>query len=513
MLKDLSKSKIFLYGCFVFILGVGIVSFLPTQALKYDIYFFICLVGCLIIVILFWKNKRITLVALMGAILFLAFWRYSVNLNINSPDKIWYYNGQTIAFRGIVNDEPDIRENNVKLEILVEKLTPPRPSPYEGEGEIEISGKVLITTDLYPKYNYGDELKIVCRLEAPEEFQGFAYDKYLARFDIYSVCYYPKIELLNFGQGNIIYDNIFRFKDNLRIIINHGLTEPEASLARAVMLGDKRAISDDLRDVFSKIGISHIVAISGMHISILSAGVMYLFLGIGLSKKKSFYLACVFLIFYIIMIGAPASAVRAGLMGFLILLALNSGRLSNTTNSLFFVSALLLIINPRLFRDDIGFQLSFLAVGGIVYFFPIIDDYLEKIKIPKLWGIRSVIVITISAQITTLPIIVKNFSIVSIVSPVSNLFILWTLPFLMVAIIFGIALSSIFSSLSPVFFLPTRLLLDYIIKVSQFFMRVPHSYFEVNYIWLGWILFYYFFLFYLYKKLSSRRKSGTIKAR
>jgi len=441
----------------------------------------------------------------LGAILFLAFWRYSVILNINSPDKIWYYNGQAVTLQGIVNDEPDIRENNIKLEVASTLLSTSISSKRN------VKGKVLITTDLYPEYNYGDELKIICQLEAPEEFQGFAYDRYLARFDIYSVCYYPNIELLNSRKGNVVYDNIFKFKDILRNLVNRGLSEPEAGLARAIILGDKRAISDDLRDIFSKVGISHIVAISGMHISILSAGAMYLFLGIGLSRKKSFYLSCIFLIFYIIMIGAPASAVRAGLMGFFVLLALNIGRLSNITNSLFFVASLLLVINPRLLRDDIGFQLSFLAVLGIVYFFPIIDNWLEKIKIPKLWGIRNIVILTISAQITTLPVIVKNFSIISVVSPISNLFILWTLPFLMVAIIFGIFLSLIFSSLSPVFFLPAGILLDYIVKVSQFFERFPHSYFEINYLWLGWFVLYYFFLFYLYKKLFSQAKNGIIK--
>ena len=511
MFSQLSKSKIFLYSCIVFIIGIAIASFLPERILEYDIYYFTCWVSFLVLLILFWKNKKLRFIALFGAVLFLAFWRYSISFIPATPDKIWYYNGQVVTLEGVVSGEPDIRQNNVKLEVTLLRLG------FGGQGSEKlesinqsVDGKILVTTNLYPEYNYGDRLEITCELQAPEQFQGFAYDRYLARFDIYSVCYYPRIELLSSDRGNFIYEKIFKLKNKFRKIINYSLGEPEASLGRAITLGDKRGISSNLREIFSKAGISHIVAISGMHISILSAGVMYLLLGLGLSRKYSFYFASIFLVFYIIMIGAPASAIRAGLMGFLVLLALNIGRLNKITNSLFFVATLLLLINPSLLRDDIGFQLSFLAVAGIVYFFPILESAFEKMKIPKFKGVRSILLVTISAQITTLPIIIHNFSIVSVISPVSNLLVLWCLPFLMVFIIMGIVLSLILPSLGVVLFLPARLILKYIVWISELLIQIPYSFLEVSYIWPGWFWLYYIFLFWLVIKLSRKNKNGII---
>ena len=487
-----------------FIAGIAVASFLPIQVAQNDLWWFGAMVGCGVAVVLFWKKvtegeqiegetinegetpaSRLHLWFLFGLFLFLGLWRYAIALPANTPDKIWHYNGQTITVIGVVSNEPDLRQRNVKLEVRSEKL----------EGVGAVSGKILVTTNLYPSYNYGDKLQITCKLQAPEKFSGFAYDRYLARYDIYSVCYYPTLtpnpSPTDAGEGNWLYKKIFHYKNKLRGIIDYGLSEPEASLARAIILGDKKGIPDDLRERFSQAGISHIVAISGMHISILAVVLMGMLLAIGLSRKKAFWLAGLFLIFYIILIGLPASAMRAGLMGFLVLWAMNLGRLNKLTNSLVLAATILLLINPKLLRDDIGFQLSFLAVLGIAYCYPILDKWFDKIKAPKMKGVRDIFNVTIAAQIFTLPIIALNFSQVSIVSPISNLLVLWALPVLMITSLAAIGLSLIFSSFAFVFFLPAWLLLKYIVIVVGWLTKLPYAYVEIDYLWWGWVIVYY----------------------
>lgn len=441
----------------------------------------------IVFLILFWKNKFIRISALAGLFLFLAFWRYAIGLPENLPDKIWYYNGETATIIGRIISEPDARQNNIKYIVDVKMFGRDEAMPRL----YNISGKILITTNLYPRYNYGDELEIICELQTPEPFNNFSYDRYLARYDIYSVCYYGNIKLIRRGQGNLFYEKIFNLKNKLREIIDFGLSEPGASLARAIMLGDKKGIPDELREKFSQTGVSHIMAISGMHISILAALVMAMLLGIGFWRKHAFYFAAAFLIIYIILIGLPASAMRAGLMGFLVLWALNLGRLNKLANSIVLAGAILLLINPRLFRDDVGFQLSFLAVFGIAYIYPLLDSFFDKIKITKLKGVRDVFNITIAAQIFTLPIIALNFSQISTVAPLTNLLIIWTLPILMVAILGALFLSFIFPALSFLFFLPAKIILDYIIFIVDFLFRAPYAYVEVDYFWPGWIVLYY----------------------
>jgi competence protein ComEC len=316
------------------------------------------------------------------------------------------------------------------------------------------------------------------------------------------VCYYPRLTpsslrsdtplLIRRGDGGeAFYKTVFGLKDKFREIIDFGLSEPESSLTRAIILGDKKGIPDDLRDKFSKTGVSHIVAISGMHISILAGLVMVMLLGAGLWRKHAFYFATLFLIIYIILIGLPASAMRAGLMGFLVLWALNLGRLNKLTNSLVLAAVVLLLINPKLLRDDIGFQLSFLAVLGIAYAYPLLNNIFDKIKIPKLKGIRDILNITIAAQVFTLPIIALNFSQVSVIAPITNLLIIWTLPILMIAVLVALLLSLIFPSISFVFFLPVKLLLNYIIVIVELLADIPYAYLEIDYLWWGWAVLYY----------------------
>lgn len=505
--KKISKSKIFLICCIALIIGVALGSFMPHGWLGLDLLWFSGMMVGLVITVLFWKSEKFRLMGLVSLFLFFGIWRYAISLPASTSDKIWYYNGETVALEGVIVDEPDIRESNTKYEV--------RSTRSEVRGaNVEVKGKVLVTANKYPEFDYGDEVELTCDLQAPEEFSGFAYDRYLARFDIYSVCYYPQIKKLKSEQGNWLYAKIFNLKNKLREKINFGLTEPYAGLAKAIILGDKRGIDPELRIQFAQAGISHIVAISGMHISLLTVMVMTGLIWVGLSRRQSVYATTILLILYLLLIGLPASAMRAGLMGFLVMLALSLGRLNRLLNALLLAAAVLLIINPRLLRDDIGFQLSFLAVLGIAYFYPLINSLLNRIKVSWLKKIRhkamvsgiiDIIIITLAAQVMTLPILASNFSQVSVVAPLTNLLVLWTLPFIMVGGLLALGLSLVIPGLAVLFFLPVHLLFLYINEVSGFLVTLPFSYWEIDYVWAGWWILYYMGLVWVIWKFRKRK--------
>ncbi len=391
----------------------------------------------------------------------------------------------------MVNKEPDIRDTNQKLEIESESI-------FLNQQKKHVSGKVLVTADLYPPIDYGDCLEINCQLQQAEEFNGFAYDRYLARHDIYSVCYWPKVKILEKGQGNIIYTAIFSWKDKLRDEINKNMSLEDSALARAIVLGDKKALSEESREIFSQVGLSHIVAISGMHISILSGLMMFLLLNAGLSRKYSFYLATLFLIVYIFLIGAPASAMRAGVMAFLLLLAIHLGRLNKTVNALALAAFVLLLINPRLLYDDVGFQLSFLAVLGISCFYPLGREWLEdcKIKIPRV--ILDIMLVTIAAQVLTWPIVATNFNKISLISLFANLLVIWVLPFLVGGIIIALMSSFAIPFLALIIFGVISLLTNYIFEVALFLSKFPGAYLEINSIPIIILIIYYGLIFCLF---------------
>ena len=498
-----SKSKIFLIGCLIFIFGVALASFLPVEILYFAIVWFSTGIFFLILTVLFWRYNKETgiklasLFFLLIAILFFSIWRYGLSLPENTPDRIWYYNGQTVTARGFIANEPDIRDISQKLEITVMaiKELPDRL----------ISGKILVTADLYPEYKYGDELELECELKQPEEYKGFAYDRYLARYDIYSVCYYPRLKAISGGGGNYIYAKIFSFKAKLTGLIDSGLSEPESSLARPIVFGGQKGLEQTIRADFQKTGLTHIMAVSGFNISILAVIIMAVLLALGLNRRHAFYLAVIFLAAYIILVGLPASALRAGLMGFLVLWALKLGRFNKITNSLVLTAAVLLLINPKLLRDDVGFQLSFLALAGLVYVYPIFEAIWGKIKLPKLKGVSDALLITLAAQVFTLPVLAYNFSQISLIAPLANLAVLWVLPILTILILTALPLSAILPGLSFLFFLPSLILTKYILTMVKYLAKIPYGYLEINYLWPGWLAAYYFIAVFMVIKLRRSR--------
>lgn len=510
----LTKSKIFLFCCLALIVGVAIASFLPIQVLQNDIWWFAAMVAGAAAAILGWRVKIARIAALIALFLFLGIWRYGISLPTDAPDKIWHYNGEEAEVVGIVANEPDARDDKVKYTIKTKKLN------LQKRGAIFVSGNILIAADLYPAYNYGDELEIRCRLAQPEKFNGFDYDRYLARHDIYSVCYRPEIRLLSTRQGNWFYENIFKLKDKLRAAINYGLPEPEASLAGPLIFGGQKGLPPDLREKFSQTGLTHIMAVSGMNVSMLAAIVSVLFLAVGFSRRQSFYLSGAFLIIYIILVGAPASAVRAGFMGFLIIWALHLGRLYKPANSLALAAAIMLFINPKILRDDVGFQLSFLAIIGMVYFYPILNKRLNKffslskVALPaKIFSAaKDIFAVTLAAQVLTAPILIFNFSRISLVAPLANLAVLPALPILSIMIIAAIPPGLFAPAAATLFFFPSWLLLRYIILAVEWSAKIPYASVNIDYFPAALVVFYYaaasLFLFMPKNAISSGKTAG-----
>ena len=395
-----------------------------------------------------------------------------------------------VEFVGVVK-EVDERVDHVKL-VTGHLSLVTRDDDVDGDEEIE--GRILVKTGLYPEYRYGDELEISCRLQKPKIIYDFSarggpasgwdYGRYLGMKGIYSVCYNPKIKILSRNNGNPAYAGILRLKGKMKGVIEQGVPEPQAGIFKAMFLGDKRGVSDELRDKLNQVGVSHVIAISGLHITIISLILMSILIGFGLWRKQAFWVATVFLGLYIIMIGAPASAVRAGIMGFLVLLAMNLGRVNKSLNALFFVACLMLLVNPRILRSDIGFQLSFLAVLGIIYFSP----WFEKLfkRVPEKFGLQQSLVMTMSAQIMTLPLIAYQFKRVSIVAPLVNILILPILPFVLifgaVGTIAGLVAQSFgwASGLIQILFVPVWLLLKYLVKVVELFSKLSFAGVEIE---------------------------------
>ena len=391
---------------------------------------------------------------------------------------------QEVTLVGIIFTEPDVRENNTKLVVKTHSIS------QTGNSSLSIKGKILITTKKYPEYEYGDKLKIQGRLLTPKEFEDFNYRDYLAKDSIYSVMYEPEIELINKNQGNFIYSKILSFKQKLRESVYQTLSPPQSLILGAMILGDKSRMSTELKEKLNISGLRHITAVSGMHVVILTGVLMSLLIGLGLWRGQAFYLTLVIIFLFIVMTGCQPSGIRAGIMGGLFLLGQKVGRLSISSRAIVFTATIMLISNPLLLLLDVGFQLSFLAVMGIIYLGPVFGNWLKFIPEERFLNLRSILVMTFTAQILTLPILIYNFGIMSVVSPLTNVLIIPTIYWIMIfGFIFGI-LGIVWQPLAQIFSLPCWILLTYLTKIVDFFSEIPWVAQKLEISWILLVIFY-----------------------
>ncbi|MAF14288.1 MAG: hypothetical protein CMI53_05380 [Parcubacteria group bacterium] len=451
-----TNSKIFRFFLICFIIGVALASFIAIND------FWLFLMGLLIMIgsVFLWSKKFWRFIFIGVIIIVVGIWRYQFSVPKIDETKISFYVEQQVFFKGLVVKEADQRINHTKLTVEVQGLE-----------NKKVNGKVLVGVPLYPKYQYGDLVSISCKLRSPEPFNGFAYDRYLAKSDIYSQCSFPRVKLISRGNGDYLLTKIFEFKNKLKLIINKNLPEPQASLFSAISLGSRRGVPQELSDKFSITGTSHLIAISGMHITIITVILMKIGLALYLPRKKVFWLVTLMLIGYVTMIGFPASAVRASTMGFLAMWALYLGRLNQSVNALIFAAFVMILVNPKILRDDIGFQLSFCAVIGLIYMSPMFEKWLAKM--PSYLGIKESLQMTLAAQITTMPLIIFNFGRLSLIGLLANLLVLPVLPYLMIVGFSALLLSLVFTSYSFYLFWPVFFILSYLIKVIEWLSLVP----------------------------------------
>ncbi|UCD21478.1 MAG: ComEC/Rec2 family competence protein [Chloroflexota bacterium] len=215
----------------------------------------------------FLSNRKQTLV-IAGLCLFALFGgalRFPSSLPTVDEHSLCFYNDTGIVeIQGIVAEEPDIRDRYCLLIFSASEVI------ANAENK-EISGTALIRVSRYPAYHYGDVLKVTGEPETPSQSEDFDYKTYLERQGIYSVIYYPKVEVLDHGRGLKPLQWIYSLRERLSASLARALPEPQGSLAQAILLGLRGNIPDSLYEAFSRTGTVHLLAISGLHISIIIA--------------------------------------------------------------------------------------------------------------------------------------------------------------------------------------------------------------------------------------------------
>ncbi len=461
-MKDIflhAKSKRFIIACFCFLFGITLASVFD---IRLSVIFSVT--TALVIVsffLLYWKQKTQRIICLFAALFFLGMVRYGQVFPTTLPKE-----GPThmIAF---VAEEPDVRQDRVNYIV--------QPFFHQTGPLVDadlIDTRIFIRSELYPRYSYGDVLDIRCALRYPEPIEDFRYDLYLAKEGIFLSCNQPYIQKLYAGEGNIFLRYLFAFKGTVAQHIAELWHEPYAGFMAGLLYGYRGGLGS-LNELFAITGVTHIIAISGYNITLIATLCLTACTYAVIPRKKAFWLVCAIITTFVIFAGASASVVRAGIMGIIVLLARQLGRGSSIAPTMLCCACIMVWFNPLILLFDAGFQLSFLATLGLVYISPIISTRLHAF--PALYGIKESVISTLSATISTLPIILYQFERLSIVSIMVNVLVLWILPFTMLFGFISVVSHVFFAPLAAVFSWMSWAMMAYVVYVVRLFASLSFA--------------------------------------
>lgn len=345
-----------------------------------------------------------------------------------------YHENDILSIKGVIKDKKEKEKYN---EYTIDKFL---VRDYNKNNNILI-GDILNTKG---KYKSLDNMV----------FDDFNYGRYIKSIGLDGIIYMESYDIV--GQS-FLYKNIGRLKIYISDTSRY-LYKKNSDFINSILLGQRENLSQEQKDIFQRSGISHIIAISGLHTGILCAIISFLIGGI----NKFYKLLILFIIIniYMLMVGASPSIVRSIYFITILYLSIFLDKKVDGISTLSIVGIFLVINNPYIIYNT-SFQLSFLATLSIIYFYSYINRILKI----------SIISLTISANILTLPIIYYNFKGISIISIIGNLIVV---PF--IGIIMYLSIISIF-------------LFNLNIEISKFIAKI--NYIIVN------------IIYYLLEKISD----------
>jgi competence protein ComEC len=293
-----------------------------------------------------------------------------------------------------------------------------------GTASVGLRGRARLTVlGQAPEVAYGDEIRGTFRLRRPRRFGtpgAFDYPAYLATQGIALEGWTREpVGTAPAGRGSAILAAIFRMRALLLRRLDAALPAQQAALLKATVLGDRSGLLPEMNQAFLDSGTYHILAISGLNVSLLAGTLFGLFRLLRASPRLAAAGAAVLVTLYAALAGASASVIRAAVMADAYLFAVILDRRGDLVNSLALSALALLWWNPR-FLFDVGFQLTYLATLGILVVLPRCEAALTAVPRVLRWPVESVS-ITLAATIMTLPILAAAFNRVAPVGILANL--------------------------------------------------------------------------------------------
>jgi competence protein ComEC len=414
-------------------------NYAPSFTMLLPGYICILLITTLIICSSFYARGRIyrhkrTLTAVTYLLAFLCGF-FLTSINKEDQYETYFAKGPASAFLIRINDEPQIKNNTIKFKAAVIRRIN-RGTSILTTGHILVA--IKLDSSSKASYKYGDELLIPGVFNAiPEPHNPYQFDvkAWLALQNIYTQCYLEPGLAIQTGRnsGNTIIEAALSLRRKQVDVYRKYIKGEEAfAVASTLILGYRADLSTETLSAYSKTGTIHALSVSGMHV-----GIVYLVLNFALSfldlRKAGKFLKVALIVgliwFYALLTGLSPSVLRSVIMLTVYILAKSFRKDINTYNLVAFSAFCILVYNPFLLFD-LGTQLSYISVLGLVFLQPKIKSWFTfKYKVAnQLWSATA---LSLAAQITTFPLAIYYFHQFPIYFLVSNLFIILPIAALM----------------------------------------------------------------------------------
>ncbi len=309
---------------------------------------------------------------------------------------------------------------SVDTEFSGRVITLPIERARQKEFDVELlppqSGRVRIYHNAYPDVSYGDSIAFQGSLKISRYGRVYASN--------------PKIQSI-ISNEDVFFARLFSAKEKILSVFQRTLSSEHAALLSGILLGERSGFSPQFNEAMRRSGTTHIVALSGYNISVIVVLLSAIFFVI-LPPVLAVPAILVAMLSFIIMTGSEESVVRAGIMGSIALIAHRAGKRYSMRNAIAFAALAMLLWNPFALLS-VGFQLSFAALLGIVYLKPLIERALRIHHKSSFLNWKENLIMTISAQLAVMPIIIWTFRSIPLTAIAANVLILETIPFSMIA--------------------------------------------------------------------------------
>lgn len=509
-----SNSKHYVVRPLPIILALYIIGIIYGKFISINLIFLFSIIILLIVILIisFVKQWNVTTALLFLIIFLIGILNYNLNSTPIGANHIANFieDKKSTIICTVLDKEYYPNQDKISFKVKVSQIE-------RGDFSIRTQGLILLNTYLEDcPYEYGDVLKIKGKLEKPagqKNFGEFDYELYLARKKIFTyinIWQEKDIQKIGEDDSNFLVSFSLTARDKIKEITKQTLLPPYNYLLIGMLLGEKSFIPPHLKEVFTEAGIMHILAVSGLHVGIIAMALLVFLSILRLPKKLKLLTLILILIIYASITGFRPSVLRATIMFILLIGGKLIDRSRNLNISLFFAAFLILLLNP-LTLYDAGFLLSFIVTFFIINLSPILQGLFSKIVV---W-IKNPLAVSTAAWIGIFPLSAYFFSKVSIISIISNIFII---PLTGIAVILGFITFFIGTASIPLAGIIANinyLVLNLITLIAKSFSSIPFAFIYVAQPSVMVIILYYLTVFFIieifYKKtLSLKIKKKTV---